>query len=77
MMEQPSNLELMAELTIIRKQMDRLVRNLPVLAAATADVDLKRAEAEKDRRRRESAQRAAAGWQPRGSNRGNNEESDC
>lgn len=44
--------DVLAEVASIRRQVDRIVRNLPTLAAANSDADLKREMAVKDQRRK-------------------------
>ncbi len=60
-MAEPSNADVMREVQIVRRQIDRLLRNLPALARLTADGDLRAREQEKARRRREDSLRVARG----------------
>lgn len=60
-MSEPSNSDLLAELTALRRQLDRLVQHIPTLARVVDDADLKRRETEKDRRRKVDAARMAKG----------------
>ena len=60
-MSEPSNSDLLAELTALRRQLDRLVHHIPTLARVVDDADLKRRETEKDRRRKADAARMAKG----------------
>ena len=60
-MEQPNNAEIMRELMGVKRQMDRLVRNLPVLVRLAGDTELRQREAEKNLKRKEAAGRIAAG----------------
>ena len=60
-MAEPSNSDLLAELTALRRQLDRLVQHIPTLARVVDDADLKRRETEKDRRRKADAARMAKG----------------
>lgn len=60
-MSEPSNSDLLAELTALRRQLDRLVQHIPTLARVVDDADLKRRETEKDRRRKADAARMAKG----------------
>lgn len=60
-MSEPSNSDLLAELTALRRQLDRLVQHIPTLARVVDNADLKRRETEKDRRRKADAARMAKG----------------
>ena len=60
-MSEPSNSDLLAELTALRRQLDRLVQHIPTLARVVDDADLKRRATEKDRRRKADAARMAKG----------------
>ena len=58
---EPTNAEILQEIAALKKVMKVLVNSLPILARATADNDLKRVEAEKAQRRKESAAKIAGG----------------
>ena len=58
---EPTNAEIIQEITALKSLVKILVSNLPVLARATADNDLKRVEAEKTQRRKASAAKIAGG----------------
>ena len=60
-MTEPTNADLMTEVTALRRQIDRIVRNIPLLAQVAGDSDLKRREVEKSQRRKADARRMARG----------------
>ena len=61
MPNEPSNQEILDAVTTMQRQVDTLIRSLPVLAKLTGDQELRRLEQEKARKLKAAAGRVARG----------------